>query len=66
MNKVYEVVFVTDKDDDYILYSNNNVNSFWIGARSDNEGYFNQEFTLEEIFKINPNYVPFVKEVQNG
>ncbi len=62
----YEVVFIENKDDDYILYSDSNVSSFWIGARSDNEGYFNQEFTLEQIFRINPNYVSFAKEVQNG
>ena len=63
MTKMYELVFMETKNDAEILYHTPQA-GFFIGLRSENEGFFTQEFTEEQLNQYFPNHGPFMKEVK--
>ncbi|MGX7025846.1 hypothetical protein [Vagococcus hydrophili] len=63
MSKMYELIFMKTETDEEILYHTPQA-GFFIGLRSENEGYFTQEFTEEQINQYFPNHWPFVKEIK--
>ncbi|MDT2830045.1 hypothetical protein P7H62_14340 [Vagococcus carniphilus] len=63
MSKMYELVFMETETDEEILYHTPQA-GFFIGLRSENEGFFTQEFTEEQLNQYFPNHGPFMKEVE--
>ncbi len=60
--QMYEVVFAVNEDGDrYLLLESD---GFFIDNESMNEGYYKQQFTEQEIKKIDPRYWAFAVKVE--
>ena len=60
--QLYEVVFAVNEDGDrYLLLESD---GFFIDNESMNEGYYKQQFTEQEIKKIDPRYWAFAVKVE--